>query len=200
MQETSFYFFLNTFGSAICGYDKFCDSMKQQMLFSEVCTVSDEAFGILVLKKNWNTWLQYMSGNVSSENREILMFHSAVCEEYATNKTNKKFSGWNVEALKEFTSIALDVKRSRNTPSRKELELKYKNSKSTIIKFIDNGDDSLNRVESIVPYNELSDFSQEESDVTHMSSQESDFEINPGFTENVELSSSRQGSIHLAQV
>ena len=141
-----------------------------------------------------------MNGKISPENREILMFHSAVCEEYATNKTNKKYSGWNVEALKEFTSIALDVKRSRNTPSRKELELKYKNSKSTIIKFIDNGDDSLNRVQSIVPYNELSDFSQEESDATPMSSQESGFEINPGFAENVELSSSRQGSIHLAQV
>ena len=78
--------------------------------------------------------------------------------------------------------------------------MKYKNSKSTIIKFIENGDDSLNRVQSIVPYNELSDFSQEESDVTPMSSQESGFEINPGFAENIELSSSRQGSIHLAQV
>ena len=105
-----------------------------------------------------------------------------------------------LQALKEFTSITLNVKRSRNTPSRKELELKYKNSKSTILKFIDNGDNSLNQVQSIVPYNELNDFSQEESDVTPMSSQESDFEINPGFAENIELNSSRQGSINLAQV
>ena len=170
------------------------------MLFSEVCTVSDEAFGILVLKKNWNTWLDYMSGNVTPENRQILMFHSAVCEEYATNKTNRKFSGWNVDALKEFTNIALDVKRSRNTQSRKKLELKYKNSKSTITNFIDNGDENFNRVESIVPYNELSDFSQEESDVTPMSSQESDFEISNDSTEIVEFNSSRQGSINLAQV
>ena len=64
--------------------------------------------------------------------------------------------------------------------------MKYKNSKSTIIKFIDNGVDSLNRVQSIVPYNELSDFLQEESVVTPISSQES------GFTENIELNSSRQ--------
>ena len=40
------------------------------------------------------------------------MLTIVVCEEYATNKTKKKFSELNTEALNEFTSIAKEVEKS----------------------------------------------------------------------------------------
>ena len=131
--------------------------------------------------------------------------------EYATNKTNKKFSGWNIEALNEFTSIMKEVEKSWETQSFKKLELNYKKSKSPIFELVVNTNETLGRVESVVPYilpgdfsldsyNTLSDYWQVENDVLPMSSKKTDFDTNDDNTENVALHNSSQESVCFARV
>ena len=93
-----------------------------------------------------------MGKNITSENRDILMLTTVVCEEYATNKTNKKFSGWNTEDLNEFTSIAKEIEKSRETQS---LELNYKESKTPLFELVVNKNETLGFDESAVPYMSL---------------------------------------------
>jgi len=94
------FFFLDCFGSSVCGYSRFNESRKGQIFFSNSCTISDEAFAILFLQNNWKTWVQHaLDVRTTDENRRILEWVDAVLDleketdvilpEYASNKTNK---------------------------------------------------------------------------------------------------------------
>ena len=51
MEQDAFNLFLDTFGETISGFKEFSDYNKQISLFSETCTVSDEAIVLFFLKK-----------------------------------------------------------------------------------------------------------------------------------------------------
>jgi len=97
------FFFLDCFGSSVCGCIRFNDSKKGQKLFSNSCTISDRAFAILPLQKNWKTWVHHtLNVRTADENRRLLELGETVIDqekeetdvilpEYANNKTNKKF-------------------------------------------------------------------------------------------------------------
>jgi len=52
-------------------------------------------------------------------------------EEYASNKTNKKFRGWTVKAITEYNELFTNVQSARSTETRKALEKEYKLHKSS---------------------------------------------------------------------
>jgi len=105
-------------------------------LFSHSCTISDEAFAILLLRKNWKTW----SKNVLKANmcqgllglvQDDATDNQHLSEEYTSNKTNKKFRGWKVKAIKEYNDLFTNVQSARSTETRKDFEKEYKLHKSS---------------------------------------------------------------------
>jgi len=100
----------------ICGYSNFKDSKKAQKLFSDSCTVSDEAFAMLLLRKNWKTWSKrVLDVNIRRDYVSFLNLVQDVTDnehltedilsEYASNKTNKKFHGWFLKAINEYNEL-----------------------------------------------------------------------------------------------
>ena len=141
LMKHNFFFFMDCFGSSVCGYSRFNETKKGQQLFSNACTVSDEAFAILLLRKNWNTWEKRALDDVctSEENRVILETRDTDTEDeaddilpvYASNKTNKKFQGWHLSAITEYNQHFNNVQAARKTGTRKAFEKEYQQSKSS---------------------------------------------------------------------
>jgi len=134
---------MDCFGSSVCGYSRFNETKKGQQLFSNACTVSDEAFAILLLQKNWNTWEKRALDDVctSQENRRIIEMTETVTDAedetddilpvYASNKTNKKFQGWRHSAISEYNQHFNNVQAARKTVTRKAFEKEFQQSKSS---------------------------------------------------------------------
>jgi hypothetical protein len=140
--KRNFFSFLDCFGSSVCGYSRFNESRKGQQMFSNACTVSDEAFAILLLRKNWKTWEKRAMDLASQENRTVLveMTEAAINAEdetenvlpvYASNKTNKKFQGWHFSAISEYNDHFNNVRAARATETRKEFEKEFQHIKSS---------------------------------------------------------------------
>jgi hypothetical protein len=162
--KENFFYFLDCFGSSICGYSNFNESKKGQNLFSLSCTVSDEAFAILLLRKNWNRWSKKVLKDNLCQGRLGLVQDDAsdnqhLSEEYASNKTNKKFRGWTVKAIKEYNELFTNVQSARSTGTRIALEKEYKLHKSSACALIESTtpseQPSFAGFETLEPRNEL---------------------------------------------
>ena len=97
-------------------------------MFSDLCTVSDEAFGKFTIERCWDIWLKEceeelnkndFSDNSSDTNKEKIKY------QYAVKKTNKRFGGWTSDGMKRYDEIASNVKSDRNM--NKNIEIEYKN-------------------------------------------------------------------------
>ena len=76
-------------------------------VFSDVASVSDEAFGIFTLKRCWDSW---MSAINNTETPGI----ATVKYKYTASRSNTKYQGWYADGLREFTAIAKLIKFQRN--------------------------------------------------------------------------------------
>lgn len=96
-------------------------------MFSDLCTVSDEAFGKFTIERCWDIWLKEceeelnkndFSDNNSDTKKEKIKY------QYAVKKTNKRFGGWTSDGMKRYDEIASIVKKDRNM--NKKIENDYK--------------------------------------------------------------------------
>ena len=110
--------FMDYFGQAIVGHKFFSNQMKCQTIFSDVATVSDEAYAKFTLERCWESWL---SGVLQEKNPEIM----TVKANHTNDKSNKKFGGWDEEGLKRFSAIAAIVNAQRKLVERKGYEKDY---------------------------------------------------------------------------
>ena len=96
-------------------------------MFSDLCTVSDEAFGKFTIERCWDIWLKEceeelnkndFSDNSSDTNKEKIKY------QYAVKKTNKRFGGWTSDGMKRYDEIASVVKKDRNLNQKIENDYK----------------------------------------------------------------------------
>ena len=105
------------------GKKKFDKKKQCIQIFSDICTVSDEAFGRLTIERCWDTWLtecQNMN-NINSTNMQKKVKHQSV---FTMNKTNKRFGGWSSEGMKRYDEIAEVVKSDREHNQQVEYQFK----------------------------------------------------------------------------
>ena len=86
-------------------------------MFSDICTVSDEAFGRLTIERCWDSWLS----ECQNSNKEQ---KSKKQSNYTLNKTNQRFGGWSSEGMKRYDEIAKLVKSDRELNQQAELFFK----------------------------------------------------------------------------
>ena len=110
---------MDYFGQAIVGHKLFNNQLKCQTLFSDVATVSDEAFAKFTLERCWESWLS----GVLQENNPGTMVVKAI---HTNEKSNKKFGGWDEEGLKRYSAIAGIVNAQRKLLDRQEYEREYR--------------------------------------------------------------------------
>ena len=100
------------------------DKKKQCIqIFSDICTVSDEAFGSLTIKRCWDTWLNECQNmnNINSTNMQKKVKHQS---EFTMNKTSKRFGGWSSKDMKQYDEIAAIVKLDRKHNQQVEHQFK----------------------------------------------------------------------------
>ena len=100
------------------GKKKFDKKKQCSVLFSDICTVSDEAFGRLTIERCWDTWTKECEQKQIQPNVKNL-------STYTTNKTNKRFGGWSSVGMKRYDDIAKLVKSDRTF--NHQVESKFKN-------------------------------------------------------------------------
>ena len=87
-------------------------------MFSDICTVSDEAFGRLTIERCWDSWLS----ECQNSNKELKTKKQS---DYTLNKTNRRFGGWSSEGMKRYDEIAKLVKSDRELNQQAELFFKH---------------------------------------------------------------------------
>ena len=96
-------------------------------MFSDQCTVSDEAFGRFTIERCWDIWLkeckEELNKNDFSDNNNDTKKYK-IKYQYAVKKTNKRFGGWTSDGMKRYDEIANLVKSDRNM--NKKVEIEYK--------------------------------------------------------------------------
>lgn len=113
----TFNLFLEQFGKCLAGVAVYGNAERANKRFSEKITISDEAFGIFTLERNWDVWASEEDTGSKQPMRS---------GEYTEKNTNKKFSGWTREGMDRFSEIAKRIKKVRKTQGRKDLEDKFK--------------------------------------------------------------------------
>ena len=111
-----FFFILKSFGNCFVNHKEYSILVQANSLFSEVATVSDEAFGYFTLERCWDSWRKFKVTNGEEQ----------IENEHSVRKSNTKFGGWKQSGPKRYSEIAKLVKISRNTEFRKGIEEEYK--------------------------------------------------------------------------
>ena len=70
-------FFWSNFGQSITGYKKYSEVKQDTHVFSDVASISDEAFGILTLKRCWYSWMSAMNNTETPGTTTIKYKHTA---------------------------------------------------------------------------------------------------------------------------
>ena len=111
-----FFFILKWFGNCFVNHKEYNILVQANSLFSDVATISDEAFGYFTLERCWDSWKLFKEtdGEEKIEN------------EHSIRKSNTKFGGWKKSGAVRFSEIAHLVKISRDTDLRKKIEQDYK--------------------------------------------------------------------------
>lgn len=108
-------FFMDTFGQCMVGHKKYNKEQRAIKTFSEVCTVSDEAFGRFTLERCWDSWMSAVENKKEPGKSTVRPLYTIV-------KSNRKFGGWITDGILRFTEIAKLVKLSRSSEERKKIE------------------------------------------------------------------------------
>jgi hypothetical protein len=118
-------------------YAVFCENLLSQVvgrnewktrggsaLISEIATVSDEAFAILLLENNYDVWTKEVLGPTTGSD-------TVVTSKYTLNGAGtKKNQGWTNEGLNRYNKLAALVSADRSRDSNKTWEKTIKKMKS----------------------------------------------------------------------
>ena len=180
-------------------------------MFSDQCTVSDEAFGKFTIERCWDIWLKECEeelnkndflDNSSDTKKEKIKY------QYAVKKTNKRFGGWTSDGMKRYDEIASIVKSDRNM--NKNVEIEYKNfmyqkmygdkeeKQKTVPDVISSSDIQDKLGEEYVPYNDFeSPYITNEEEFTSTSANNKRMHITP--EKEIESDTILSNDIYLTQ-
>lgn len=106
---------------AVVGRKKFKDGKSMERI-SKLCTISNEAFVLLSIENSYDAWKWRWTkdnGGMSTDNEEPR-------KKYTDNPaSSKKYEGWSREGIKRYNKIQDEVKATRKTQARKEIEKEY---------------------------------------------------------------------------
>ena len=104
-QQECFNLFADTFGKCKIKRELWKNKLARNpnLLFSDVVTISDEAFAIFTIERNWNIWKNEHDG------AEVKLRSG----EYTTLNTDVKYGGWTKEGMKRFETICEHVRNIR---------------------------------------------------------------------------------------
>ena len=143
----NFFFILKWFGNCFVNHKEYSILVQANSLFSEVATISDEAFGYFTLERCWDSWQKFKETNGEEQ----------IENDHSVRKSNTKFGGWKQSGPERYSEIAKLVKISRDTDLCKEIEKEYKkqiweqNNLDSTSKPTRKSDDPIN----FVAYNDL---------------------------------------------
>ena len=124
IKENHLFFFWSNFGQSIVGHKKYSIIRQSRDVFSDVASVSDEAFGIFTLKRCWDSWMSAMNNTETPGTATVKYKHTE-------HRSNIKYRGWDADGLKEFSVIATLIKSQRSQQYRQQIEENYKNHVET---------------------------------------------------------------------
>ena len=84
IKEKRLFFFQSNFGQSITGYKKYSEMKQGMHVFSDVASVSDEAFGISTLHQCWDLQMSAMNDTETPGIATIKYKHTA-------NRSNIKY-------------------------------------------------------------------------------------------------------------
>ena len=113
----TFNLFLEQFGKCLAGVAVYGNEERANKRFSDKITISDEAFCIFTLERNWDVW----ASEVDTGNKQPMR-----SGDYTEKNTNKKYSGWTREGMDRYSELAKKIRKVRKTQGRKDLEDKFK--------------------------------------------------------------------------
>ena len=118
-QQECFNLFADTFGKCMIKRELWKNKLSRvaNVLFSDVVTISDEAFAIFTIERNWNIWKNEHDG-------ALVKLRSG---EYTTLNTNVKYGGWTKEGMQRFDTMCENIMTVRRQfKVRTEIEKIYK--------------------------------------------------------------------------
>ena len=122
LQQEAFNLFADTFGKCIIKRELWKNKLLREpnISFSDVVTISDEAFAIFTIERNWTIWKNELAG-------VAVTLRSG---DYTTKNTNVKFGGWTRKGMDRFEEICQEVINvRRHFKERAEMENNYKKQK-----------------------------------------------------------------------
>ena len=121
--QKCFDLFWDTFGSKLVKREVW----KYKFLETRDCTISDcisitdEAFAIFTIERNWNIWAREVDLNEKVKARSGM---------YTSPNTNVKYKGWTEEGMDRFENLCKNIHLVRKTSKqRKLMEQIYKHNK-----------------------------------------------------------------------
>ena len=125
--QKCFNLFCDTFGSRLVKREvwkyKFLESTDFDL--SDCISITDEAFAIFTIERNWNIWQREV------DHQEKIKARSG---KYTAPNTNVKYRGWTDEGMDRFERLCKDVHHIRkNSKERKSMEQIYKHQKCYIL-------------------------------------------------------------------
>ena len=189
-KKQNFFFILKWFGNCFVNHKEYSILVQANSLFSEVATISDEAFGYFTLERCWDSWQTFKETNGEEQ----------IENDHSVRKSNTKFGGWKQSGPERYTEIARLVKISRDTDLRKEIEREYKNqiweqnNKDSSSKRTRKSDDPI----TFVAYNDLDEDEEDDDKDENRSLQHvhgnNDFEISSNCSSNGSYTGEEQQS------
>lgn len=180
-QEKFFFLFLDHFGASFAEAANFNSTEKQIKCFSEVCTNSDEAFGIFSIERCWDKWMTIASGQ--NETNSISSDEDG--NQYIRQKSNKKYGGLTTAGNRRYSDIAKAVILSRRSQYRKDMEEKYKVSKKKTndALFLARNRDSFIQEKRVLEkaYNDLGEITDDDNDTDDDGSDTATEKVNEPF-------------------
>ena len=130
-EETSFEIFFKNFVPAIVAKQKFkCRLFSTEKQSIQMCTISDEAFTLLLLENNYDRWIDVYKNKYNNHpslpNAEVAedetrkrKWESDVSPKYTeggivyTDARKMTHRGWNDEGIRRFNALSIIVKQDR---------------------------------------------------------------------------------------
>ena len=78
IKEKYLFFFWSNFGQSITGYKKYRKIKQCMHVFSDVASISDEAFGNFTLKQCWDSWMSDMNNTETPGTATIKYKHGTL--------------------------------------------------------------------------------------------------------------------------
>ena len=117
MKDNGYVWYLDNILQLVAGKRKWKRD-KHNQLVTEAVSISDEAFGMIVLENNWSRW----SNMALNKNTSV----SSVSSKFTTKgKCNENFKGWSYDGQMRFIELAKQIKKDRRSGIGKAAEMKF---------------------------------------------------------------------------